>query len=102
VLGAVFHVQYHGRNVHQAGCNVPARSDRLHPHHVAWLHELICQPSDLHYFQPRVPEGVQETHVHRHVRQNLSASWTSTDAQLNFSLSLCTFLACERGFRRRP
>lgn len=39
LLGAVLHLQYHGRHLCKIGSGLPTRSDCLHIDHLARLHE---------------------------------------------------------------
>lgn len=65
MLGAVLHVQHHGRDVQQTGTSVSARGRRFPAYDVARLHEQLRQSSYLHDIQSRVQESIQETHVYR-------------------------------------
>jgi hypothetical protein len=37
LLGAIFHVQYHGRSLYEAELRLPTWRDRIHPDNLAWV-----------------------------------------------------------------
>ena len=66
MLGAVFHLQHHGRNMLEAEPRLSTGCNCFSAHHLARLRQFVHQPRDLHDIQLRVPQGLQ---AHTDVRR---------------------------------
>lgn len=54
LLGAVFHLQHHGRDVQQTELALSAGGGGFSPHHLAGVYEQFCESSHLYHIQSGV------------------------------------------------
>lgn len=55
LLGAVLHVQHHGRHLHEIRTRLSAGRNGFPADHLVGLRQFVHQSRHLHHFQPRVP-----------------------------------------------
>jgi len=60
MLGALLHLQHHGRHLHEADEELPARRHSVHRHLLVGLHEQFRESRNIHCVQPRIPQGLPQ------------------------------------------